>query len=641
MHCHSPHGDIARIFRDLFPAHGMTERPEQTALAHRLLDAMLNNEIALCDAGTGIGKTYAVLAAVAVFSEFCRTDGRSFQPIIVSTSGIDLQEAIVKRYLPFISSMLEADGIISEPLRTVLRKGKANYICEERLLWRFRETGRGKNVKTHEALRKLLMNPGVTETDGLKPYERKRVCVPSECNCGRKSCRYYDYTERCNTECYPFQICNHNLLLADAMRKQSGHRSVLPAYGPLIIDEAHKLPEAARQMMGRALEAEELRDAVRILREQSLSGEAEELSGVSKALIARLEKPPDDAPFDSFIRLLTAPDRILKTVLSRRKHTMNAPTRGQLERLSATVDIFCAKMPENLYYLEENERGETVLCAAPPNFAEELDRLLWSAGKPVALLSGTLTAGGSFRPFREEAGLLENRRVRESVFPSPFDYERNCLLYFPKNAPRRKGGAIPLYYDELAKEMSSLITAAYGHTLILFTSYADMSSLTERLAKEKMRWPLFAMRNRDAHTLSEFESHPGGILLAGGSVWEGRDFPGDEVSLLIIPRLPFPRPDAFGEALKERYPTLRDYIQSVIVPAMQRKLEQGVGRSVRTETDTCVIAILDERAAPGSQYHKEVMDSLPEMRKTRNLGEVARFIKNVKLYRYFLEPPEM
>ena len=89
MHCHSPHGDIARIFRDLFPAHGMTERPEQTALAHRLLDAMLNNEIALCDAGTGIGKTYAVLAAVAVFSEFCRTDGRPFQPIVVSTSGID------------------------------------------------------------------------------------------------------------------------------------------------------------------------------------------------------------------------------------------------------------------------------------------------------------------------------------------------------------------------------------------------------------------------------------------------------------------------------------------------------------------------------------------------------------------------
>ena len=137
-----------------------------------------------------------------------------------------------------------------------------------------------------------------------------------------------------------------------------------------------------------------------------MSGEAEEQSSVSKALIARLEKPPDDAPFDSFIRLLTGPDRVLKTVLSRRKHTMNAPTRGQFERLSATVDIFCAKTPGNLYYLEENERGETVLCAAPPNFSEELDRLLWSAGKPVALLSGTLTAGGSFRPFREEAGVL-------------------------------------------------------------------------------------------------------------------------------------------------------------------------------------------------------------------------------------------
>ena len=182
MHCHSPHGDIARISRS---RHDGTTRTDRA----------------------GAQASYAVLAAVAVFSEFCRTDGRPFQPIIVSTSGIDLQEAIVKRYLPFISSMLEADGIISEPLRTVLRKGKANYICEERLLWRFRETGRGKNIRTHETLRKLLLNPGVTETDILKPYERKRVCVPSECHCGRSGCRYYDYTERCNTERYPFQRC--------------------------------------------------------------------------------------------------------------------------------------------------------------------------------------------------------------------------------------------------------------------------------------------------------------------------------------------------------------------------------------------------------------------------------------------------
>ena len=113
------------------------------------------------------------------------------------------------------------------------------------------------------------------------------------------------------------------------------------------------------------------------------------------------------------------------------------------------------------------------------------------------------------------------------------------------------------------------------------------------------------------------------------------DFPGDCVSLLIIPRLPFPNPDAIHEEQRKNYPDLRSFIQSVIVPEMQIKLRQGFGRAIRTETDTCVIAILDERAVPGKRYHNSVVSALPEMKKTRDLSEAERFIRSVKNSDYF------
>ena len=139
------------------------------------------------------------------------------------------------------------------------------------------------------------------------------------------------------------------------------------------------------------------------------------------------------------------------------------------------------------------------------------------------------------------------------------------------------------------------------------------------------------------HTTEQFKSKPGSILLATGAAWEGFDFPGDCVSLLIIPRLPFDHPDALKEQERERYPTLQSYIQAVVVPDMQIKLKQGFGRAIRTETDTCVVAILDERAVKGQRYHQNVITALPEMRLTTSIRAVERFIRGVKSADYFRE----
>ncbi len=115
----------------------------------------------------------------------------------------------------------------------------------------------------------------------------------------------------------------------------------------------------------------------------------------------------------------------------------------------------------------------------------------------------------------------------------------------------------------------------------------------------------------------------------------GRGFSGDRVSLLIIIRLPFPVPDPVSDAEKAKYPDLHSYIQAEVIPTMQKKLRQGFGRAIRTETDTCTVAILDPRAAPGGRYHRAALDALPKMNMTQDIKDVEHFIRAVKGAEYF------
>ena len=196
----------------------------------------------------------------------------------------------------------------------------------------------------------------------------------------------------------------------------------------------------------------------------------------------------------------------------------------------------------------------------------------------------------------------------ETVCPSPFDYQHNCLLYLPTDP-------IPLdaadYYDRLAAQIRQLAAASHGHALVLFTSYLAMSAVKERLQAAALPYPVFTM---------------------------GIDFPGDGVSLLIIPRLPFAYPDAVKEKEREDYPNLREFLRSVVVPEMQIKLRQGFGRANRTETDTCAVAMLDPRAARGRRYFQSMVEALPEMPVTGSLRAVEQFYRDRKGAGYFRLP---
>lgn len=630
------HNEIDHIFRSLLPAQGMAERPAQIVLSHQMLDAMLDGGIALCDAGTGIGKTYAYLVAGTAFHRFRAAQGLTPLPLLISTSSIALQDAVVNSYLPFLSKLLLVDGILRTPLRAIIRKGKSHYVCDERLRQRLQVVNlERKNPKAREALLSLRDHLDLDLAIHLSGYDRERVCVPQICDCGRCDCRYLCFMDVCDSGRYQFQICNHNLLLADAIHRSTGKRPIFPEYSGLVIDEAHKLPETAQQMFGITFMAEELRALIHSLRRERYLLASETLASAAEPLLKELSRPWDtERPFSYFAGLLAGPNRTLLVIHQQLSNLLTPSARKQLEQVSSKSELFSSRRPEMVFYTAEDERGGSMLCASAADLTAQFRQTLWLQDKPMVLASGTLAVGRDFRHFKGETGLLADGRVREFVAPSPFDYNRNCLLYLPHISPSQGDKD---YYDQLAEEIIALLDAAHGHALALFTSYAAMSAVKERLRRGALNYPLFTLGRNSAHTMEQFRASPGSVLLATGAAWEGFDFPGDCVSLLIIPRLPFPLPDARKEKEREKHPTLRAFLRAVVVPEMQIKLKQGFGRAIRTETDTCVVAILDERATQDHRYFMDVIATLPEMPVTDSLTEVEQFIRTVKTERYFQE----
>ena len=626
------HSMIDHIFKDLMPAQGMTERSEQIKLSHRMLDTMLGGGIALCDAGTGIGKTYAYLAAAAAAN---RSDTEALRrPVIISTSSIALQNAVQTEYLPLLSCTLLADGQIDRPLLSVIRKGKGHYVCDERLGKRLRQVNfQKKDPAAADALRSLKDTLDMDKVPHLSGYERERVCVPQICDCGHQDCRYRRFLKRCDDDRYVFQICNHNLLLADAIHRSQGRHAILPEHGIIIVDEAHKLPEAAREMFGMTLTAGDIQSMIRQLRAERYLLAADVLADTSGPLLHKLTALREETePLDAYLHLLTIPSRSLPIIEKQVGNLLTVQGRRQLETLRGAVSLFSDPRSNMILYTAEDNDGGTMLCATASDLTDQMRRVLWRPEHSFVLASGTLAVGDDFHRFRSQAGLLDGRRVTESVSLSPFDYRHNCLLYLPQLPPSQRSEA---YYDDLADEIAALIRAACGHALVLFTSYAAMSAVKDRLRERELSFPLFTLGRNALHMTERFRQTPGAVLLATGAAWEGFDFPGECVSLLVIPRLPFAYPDALKEKEREEYASLRQFIQNVAVPEMQIKLRQGFGRAIRTESDTCVIAILDERAGHGRRYYAAMRDALPDMRTTGSLRAVTKFLRERKPESYF------
>lgn len=646
------HQEVEKIFRVLLPEQGLAVREEQIRLCHEMLDTLLGERIALCDAGVGIGKTYAYLVACVLMRKYSilmeRNSLPKQHPVVVSTSSIALQKAILSEYVPFLSRVLVEQGIIQTPLRAVVRKGKEHFVCDNRLEQRIEAIRhKQKNAVQREALLSLRKHYDMDTVKDLSGFDRRLVCVPKFCprECpGRQTCRYQRYLEESKKQDVFLQICNHNYLLADAFHRREEYKPLLTDYRALVVDEAHKLPEAARQMFGKNLCMDDIREIAYYLEREHQNVEARTLKAGMYSIFTIIG---ESHIFSHGIKenfqltgecefCLWEGIQMIERMMEQLKGVVPKWVLNRLQEAKEVLECFLQKNSKYVLHLRMDKEKIPVLCAASREIPQLLREMLWDREQAlsVILTSGTLKAGKGFARTLQMTGLEGRTDVQSYVAESPFAYEENCLLYLPKNLQKCKRGSRE-EVEMVAGQIHSLICSTYGHTLVLFTSYTLMGSVYQIL-RDGIPFPMVEVWRHSQEEILRFKTMENAVLFAAGSCWEGVDFPGDMVSSLIIVKLPFAVPDPISEAEKETYESLEDYIQSIIVLDMQKKLRQGFGRAIRTETDTCVVSILDIRAVKGGKYHEDVMCALPPCQMAEELREVQDFIRSRKGVEYYL-----
>lgn len=629
------HRIAEQIFREILPRHGMAVREEQIALCHEVLDTLYNKEISLCEAGVGIGKTLAYLVACILWQ--VHRPNQLKMPVVISTSSVALQDAILNEYLPDLSAVLLAEGIITAPITAVVRKGKERFVCDARLAERqAKAISKGQRQKGS-----LRMAENVLDLDhipGLSRYDRCRICVPQSCprDCFlRLDCRYQQYLR--DSRKPDIQICNHNYLLANASHRLEERPLLLRQYQALVVDEAHKLPDAARQMYTETLSAQDMDDLCSLLQQAHFKGLSKRLRtvfltlSISCAPSFAMPKRKISIPFSlTPFRQAAIADCINLLQYIGSQPDMPHYLQYRLAETESLLRLFLLDVPTRILYLEFSADGQLTFCAASNRVPQLLRSALWNTREPTILTSGTLTAAGDFDHTEQLLGLSAYAPLRHFRAESPFNYRKKCLLYIPA----RRAAAVP-ENQYLADQIVRLTAACHGHALVLFTSYRQMRNVYDALGG-RLTFPVFQAGRGQNRSIQQFRQSGNGVLFAAGSCWEGIDFPGDMVSLLIIAKLPFPIPDPVSNYERQQYPKLRDYISAEVIPEMQKKLRQGFGRAIRTEQDSCVVAILDERAGIGSKYHDAALAALPTCPTTEKIEDVQQFIREQKRPDYFL-----
>ena len=629
------HRIAEQIFREILPRHGMAVREEQIALCHEVLDTLYNKEISLCEAGVGIGKTLAYLVACILWQ--MHRPSQLKMPVAISTSSVALQDAILTEYLPDLSAIMLAEGIIRDPITAVVRKGKERFVCDARLAERqAKAISKGQRQKNSLRMAESILD--LDHIPNLTRYDRCRICVPQSCprDCFlRLDCRYQQYLR--DSMKPDIQICNHNYLLANASHRQEDRPLLLRSYQALVVDEAHKLPDAARQMYTETLSAQDMDDLCSLLQQAHFKGLSKRLRtvfltlSISCAPSFAMPKRKISIPFSlTPFRQAAIADSINLLQYIGSQPDMPHYLQYRLAEAESLLRLFLLDVPTRILYLEFSADGQPTFCAASNRVPQLLRSALWNTREPTILTSGTLTAAGDFDHTEQLLGLSAYAPLRHFRAESPFNYRKKCLLYIPA----RRAAAVP-ENQYLADQIVRLTAACHGHALVLFTSYRQMRNVYDALGGRLM-FPVFQAGRGQNRSIQQFKQSGNGVLFAAGSCWEGIDFPGDMVSLLIIAKLPFPIPDPVSDHERRQYPNLRDYINAEIIPEMQKKLRQGFGRAIRTEQDSCVVAILDERAGIGGKYHDAALAALPSCPTTEKIEDVQQFIREQKRPDYFL-----
>lgn len=648
------------VFNNILTQYGYCIRSEQIELSKEILEGLRDMKVSLCEAGVGIGKTYAYIVAAILDKmkynkslvrqeyKFDKNFGsETNMPIIIATSSIELQRAIHEDYIPELSRILKENRVIKAPISSVIRKGKEHYICDIRLKKYIRTIK--NNTELLDKINKLKKLDNDLDFLDIDNSVKNKINVPHGCNrkCPEsKKCNYIKILKQSMSPEYDIQICNHNYFVADAIHRKQGYLPLLPNYRTLVIDEAHKLVDTLQDMYSTNIEKKEIIELSKLIRnkdrEKSLEKVINALEEYNekffKLLINQIDKScleRDTNRFEIHLKSMeiTCINKIIKCIdiLANSKLIVEINILRDLSSLKQHFELYLRSF-KIIYWFEYNN---CKISSIPKDLNKVVFEDIWNKKMPMVLTSGTLASNGSYDYIKKELGLdmLVASKIREVKKLSPFDYKNNGILYIPNKMPFPDKSNLE-YIEKLSEEIKKLINATNGHAVVLFTSYKTLSYV-KNILTNKIKYPIISMQRNSKMDIKKFKASKNAVLLATGSCWEGIDLKGDILSLLIIAKLPFAVPDPIDKYNSTLYSGLEDYKEEVIIPKMLIKLKQGVGRLIRTEIDTGVVAILDSRIGAHENYRGKVLEALPKFKITSDINNVNRFIQDKKNKEYF------
>ena len=610
-------------------------RPGQLEMAEAVEAAIDERKHLLVEAGTGTGKSLAYLVPAIL----------SGKRVVVSTGTKNLQEQLFFKDIPFLQQHF------ANQLRVCYMKGRSNYACRQKIYDAEREPILSglEEVADFQIIREWEKNTETGDRAEIKTLPESssawaKVDARGELCTGQKCAQF----ERCfitemqrRALASDIIIVNHHLFFADLAVKENDFASIIPDYEAVVFDEAHELEDVAGQYFGLSVSnfmIDDLRkDILSLARRKNLG--TPDLDRVLIDLQAATERffacfPAQEGrtgfqrraefvrQFEDVYQDLLSSLEITGVQLQMIRESMDevVPLFGRARSLQESLKQYLEGVAEDfVYWIERRNRG-VYLQAVPINISNLLSEKLFDKVPSTILTSATLSVEGGFDYLIKRLGIPYARTLNVA---SPFNFQEQALLYVPQHLPDPRDAS---FLKAAAEEIVRILKHSRGRAFVLCTSYQAMRNLHDKVTYE-IDYPVLLQGTAPRNALlDEFKATPHAVLFATSSFWQGVDVQGDQLSCVIIDKLPFAVPsdpvvaartDAVRRAGGEPF---REYQ----IPQAAIALKQGFGRLIRSRTDRGVLVLLDNRITR-QRYGQIFFDSLPDYAFTTEIAQVEEF----------------
>jgi ATP-dependent DNA helicase DinG len=612
-------------------------RAGQLEMAEAVEQAFNDRRHLLVEAGTGTGKTLAYLVPAIM----------SGKRIVISTGTKNLQEQLYLKDIPFLQQHFEQE------LRVCYMKGRNNYACRQRIydaekepvLSGLEEVADFQIIQEWEKTteygdRAEIKTLPESSSAWAKIDARRDLCTGQKCPQFDRC--FITQMQRRAAES-DIIIVNHHLFFADLAIKDGEFGSIIPDYEAVVFDEAHEIEDVAGQYFGLSvsnLQFADVRRDITALCKRKEMGRVEldrMLQGMEEAANFFFSLfPPGEgrrgftehAVFrernaDAYQDVLSSLEAVhVQLQLLKENLGEVIPLAVRVQGLADNLRRWVEGVQTHyVYWIERRNRG-VYLQATPIDVSMLLTEKLFDKVPSVTLTSATLAVAGGFDFVQQRLGIAYARQL---IVSSPFQYPEQALLYVPQHLPDPRGMD---FLPRAAEEIIKLLELSQGRAFVLCTSYQSMKQLHDRVAFDVLYPTLIQGTGPRSALLEEFRRTKNCVLFATSSFWQGVDVQGEQLSCVIIDKLPFAVPSdpvvaARTDALKK---SGGDPFREYQIPQAAIALKQGFGRLIRSRTDRGVLALLDHRITR-QRYGQIFFDSLPDYAFTTKIEDVEEFFR--------------